>query len=378
MQDADSGIRVIPAQGRSAFRHFLRLPYRIYKDDPNWVAPLLRDVKIMFDRKKHPFHLHSEAQPFIALRDGQPVGRIAAVHNRNHVAIHEEPVGFFGFFECVNDHRVAGALFDVVAAWLRQRGLETMRGPASFSTNEQVGFLVEGFDTPPFIMMPYNPPYYIDLTLEAGFEPAKTLIAAHLGQNVPPEYLVRQEERTSERLNVSLRHIRMDEFEKELDRVRVIYNQAWEKNWGFVPMTEDELRFMAHELKPAVARDPELVVIVENAEGEPIGFSLTLRDFNQALIHARGRLFPFGLLKILWHSRNIPWVRVLTLGVLPEYRRKGIDGLMIIRIFRVAASKGINGGEFSWILEDNLPMIKPLEKVGSRVYKRYRLYDRTL
>jgi GNAT superfamily N-acetyltransferase len=168
----------------------------------------------------------------------------------------------------------------------------------------------------------------------------------------------------------------MGEFEVELDRVRDIYNRSWEKNWGFVPMSDAEIRFMAQELKPIVARDPEQVVFAETLEGEPIGFALWLKDYNQALIHARGRLFPFGLLKILWHARRIDFCRVLTLGLVPEYRGKGIDNLLYLAIFREGAAKGMQAGEFSWILEDNLAMRKPLERIGATVYKRYRLYDR--
>jgi GNAT superfamily N-acetyltransferase len=306
------------------------------------------------------------------------VGRIVAIHNRNHVAVHDEPVGFFGFFECENDQEAADALFRRTAEWMGERGLETLRGPASFSVNEVFGLLVEGFDRPPVIMMPYNPAYYVDLIRGAGFAPVKTLLAFYLGSSATPEFLVRQEERLSRRYRVRLRSIRMKEFDAELETVRAIYNTAWEKNWGFVPMTEEEIRFMARELKPAVARDPELVTIVESEEGEPVGFSLVLKDYNQALIHAKGRLFPFGLVKILWHARNIDFARVLTLGLVPEYRGKGIDALIYTRIFRVGASKGINQGELSWVLDDNLPMLKPLEKVGARVYKRYRLYDRPL
>lgn len=331
----------------------------------------------MLDPSRHPFHLHSDVQPFLALRDDRAVGRIVAIHNRNHVRFHEEPVGFFGLFESVNDSAVAGRLFDAVRDWLRPRGLETLRGPTSFSTNEQAGLLVEGFDRPPVIMMPYNPPYYVDLLRGAGFEPVKTLVAYFLESDIP-DFLIRAEERLSRRLGVRLRGLRLDRFTEELEHVRRIYNSAWEKNWGFVPMTDAELDFMAHELKMAVRKDPELVVMAENAEGVPIGFSLSLRDYNIALKAARGRLFPFGLLKILWLTRGdrIHRLRVLTLGLLPEYRGKGIDNLMYLRIFRVGAAKRISEGEFSWVLEDNLAMRKPLERLGSEIYKRYRLYDR--
>ncbi|MFQ5529201.1 MAG: N-acetyltransferase [Gemmatimonadota bacterium] len=379
MSGPATGVRIESAWDKRTFKDFLRLPYRIYAGDPNWVAPLLRDVKAMFDRDAHPFHEHSEVEPFVAYRNGRAVGRIVAIHNRNHVAFHEEPVGFFGFFECEDRQDTAEALFAHAADWLRERGLETMRGPASFSTNEEAGLLIEGFGVPASLMMPYNPARYIELLETAGFEVAKTMVSLHLWlPEGAPEYLREREQRLLERLNVSVRYIRMKDFEAELGIVRGIYNTAWEKNWGFVPMTEAEIGHMAKELKPVLKRDPEQVILVEDGDGRPVGFALWLKDYNRALLHARGRLFPFGLLKILWHARGIDMARVLTLGLIPEYRHMGIDNLLYMTCFRAANEKGIYGGEFGWVLEDNLPMLKPLMKMGATVSKQYRLYDRLL
>ncbi|MEE8487814.1 MAG: N-acetyltransferase [Gemmatimonadota bacterium] len=379
MSGSGTGIRIESAWDKRTFKDFLRLPYRIYAGDPNWVAPLLRDVKAMFDRDKHPFHEHSDVEPFVAYREGRAVGRIVAVHNRNHIRFHEEPVGFFGFFECEDRQETADALFARVGEWLRERGLETMRGPTSFSTNEEAGLLIEGFEFTPMVMMPYNPARYVELIRNAGFSEAKTLVALYLmSPEGAPAFLERREKWLKRRLKVTIRHIRMDEFEAELDLVREIYNSAWEKNWGFVPMTEAEIRHMAKELKPVLKRDPEQVILAEDENGRAVGFALWLKDYNQALIHARGRLFPTGLLKILWHSRNIDLARVVTLGLIPEYRGKGIDTLFYMTCFRTANAKGIFGGEASWVLEDNLPMLHPLLQMGAEVYKRYRLYDRSL
>jgi len=371
-------VKIIPADGSQDLRRFLDLPYCIYDGDPNWVAPLRRDMKVMFDPKKHPFHEHSDVQPYVAVRGNETVGRIAAIHNRNHVAYHDEPVGFFGFFECVDEQKVANALLATASDWLRERGLEVIRGPANFSTNESAALLVEGFDRPPTIMMPYNPEYYEDLILNAGFHSAMDMVSYYLDNNIPPDFLLKREERLAKRLEVSLRTLRKEDFAAELDRVLFVYNKAWEKNWGFVPMTDAEIRFMAHELKVAVMKDPEQVIFAENADGDPIGFALWLKDYNQALIEARGRLFPFGLLKVLRRARSIDMCRVLTLGLIEEYRHKGIDNLLYLRIFREGAAKGMTAGEFGWILEHNYPMRKPLEKLGSKVYKRYRMYDRDL
>ncbi len=227
--------------------------------------------------------------------------------------------------------------------------------------------------------MPYNPARYIDLIENAGFKQAKTLVALHLmAPEGAPKFLQRREAWLKRRLKVTIRHIRMDEFESDLDLVRGIYNEAWEKNWGFVPMTEAEIGHMAKELKPLLKKDPEQVILAEDADGRTIGFALWLKDYNQALIHARGRLFPTGLLKILWYARKIDMARVLTLGLIPEYRGKGIDTLFYMTCFRTANAKGIFGGEASWVLEDNLHMLHPLTQMGAEVYKRYRLYDRPL
>jgi len=354
-------------------RAFLRLPWSIYRGDPNWVPPLLGDVRKAFDPERHPFHRHSEVQPFLALRGGRPVGRICGVHNRRHVEFHEEPVGFYGYFESVEDPAVSGALFDAAGRWLRERGMEVMRGPANFSSNEEWGALVEGFDRPPMIMMPYNPPYYLDLLDDYGFEEAQTLVAYWLDDPEPPERLVRASRVVEERYGVEVRSLRMDDFEQEIERVRSLYNLAWEKNWGFVPMTDAEFDFLAEELKPVV--EPDLVKMAEGPDGELVGFTVAVPDFNRAIANANGRLFPFGLLRILWHARSISAMRVLTLGIHPEWRRRGVDALLYLELFRGGRAQGIDEGEFSWMLEENEDIRRPMERMGAEVYKRYRLYD---
>lgn len=367
---------ILPVRTVNERRAFIRLPWSVYRGDPNWVPPLLQDMRIMLDPRKHPFHRHSDVQLFLALRGGRPVGRIAAIHNRNHVEFHGEPVGFFGFFETIDDQRVAEALFSAAGDWLASRGLETMRGPTSFSTNEEAGLLVEGFDSPPVVMMTYNPPYYVRLFESAGFRASQTVVAYFLHSEQPPEYLERVVRRIQQRTRVTVRGIRMKEFDREVERIRSVYNSAWERNWGFVPMTEAEFEHMAADMKQVV--DPDLALIAETPEGEPVGFALALPDMNEALKHANGRLLPFGLLRILWHARKIHRLRVLTLGLVPEYRGRGLDAVLYHRVFSVGNSKGFDEGEFSWVLEDNEAMRKPLDRMGARVYKRYRFYDRSL
>lgn len=370
-------IRALAFDDRDAVEAYIRFPWSVYEGDDLWVPPLLADMRAKLDPDVHPFHRHSDVRLFLATREGRPVGRIAAIHNRRHVEHHDEPVGFFGFFECERTGETAGALFDAAGDWLRSRGLETMRGPASFSTNEEAGLLVQGFDRSPSVMMPYNPPWYEELVREHGFREARTLVAYWHDDPEPPEYLRRAEKLVGRRYpEVSVRPLRMDDFPEEVERIQAIYNAAWRDNWGFVPMTDAEFRHMARDLEHAV--DPELALIAEDGDGTPIAFSLSLPDLNQALRHADGRLFPFGLLKILWHRRKIDTVRVITLGVVDAYRGKGIDALLYLDTFRRGSARGYHQGEFSWILEDNEAMRRPLEKFGARIYKRYRLYDRDL
>jgi len=371
------GPEVRPVRSRDEREAFVRLPWRLYRGDPAWVPPLLADVRSRLDPESHPFHAHSDVQLFLACRDGVPVGRIAAIHNRRHVEFHDEPVGFFGFFETERDPAVAGALLDAADAWLADRGLASMRGPASFSTNEEAGLLVEGFGEPPAVLMPYNPPWYADLLEGAGLRPVRELVTYLREGNEPPEYLVRASEIVGRRYpGVSVRSLRTEEFDREVERIRELYNRAWEVNWGFVPMTDAEFRHMARELKPVVV--PGLVLIAEDGAGRPIGFALSLPDLNRAIRHANGRLLPFGLLRILWHRRTIDTIRVLTLGILEEWRGKGIDALLYLRTFRTSQPLGYVNGEFGWVLAENERMRRPLERMGARVNKRYRFYERPI
>jgi hypothetical protein len=296
-----------------------------------------------------------------------------------HNKVHDEQVAFFGFFEVLQDPaldaRAAAALVLQVQERARQAGMTTLRGPANFSSNEEWALLVDGFDAPPAVMMTYNPPRYVKLIEDLGFIKAKDLYAYYLDNPQPPERIVRVAEKMAERKGVRVRTIDMKRFVDDVRKVREVYNRAWEKNWGFVPMTENEIDHMARELKPVIK--PELVLLAEK-ENEAVGFALALPDLNAAVRHANGRLFPFGLLKILWHARRIDMLRVLTLGLVPAYRRTGIDQLFYLRLFQGGAKLGITRGEFSWILEDNHPMRQALEKFGCRIYKTYRVYEKQI
>ena len=369
------GVRVDAVASRSDLRAFLRLPWRIYRGQPHWVPPLLVEQRKLLDRRRHPFHQHADVEYFLARRDERVVGRVAAIVNHRHVEFHGETVGFFGFFECEDDPAAAHALLGHAEAWLAARGMTALRGPMNFSTNEECGLLVDGFDEPPMIMMTYNPPYYERLLEDAGLRREKDLLAYLIREIREPERLLRGVSRLGERAGATVRPIRMKELPREIERIREVYNSAWEKNWGFVPMTEAEFDEMAKQMKQIV--DPELCLIAE-LNGEVAGFQLALPNYNQAIRHANGRLLPFGIVRLLWHARRIDEVRVITLGVKPEYRRLGLDAMMMLRGYRRAIELGYRRSEASWILEDNALMRRALDRLGWIVYKTYRVYEKPL
>lgn len=369
-------VQVESVQSRRALREFVLFPWRIYNGDPNWVPPLLVEQRLLFNQAKHPFYEHGEVQPFLARRDGHVVGRIAAIVNRAHNEFHEDTVGFFGFFESVDDVQVARALFQAVGDFVKEHGMTSLRGPMNFSTNEECALLCEGFDRPPAVMMPYNPPYYLRLLEEVGFHKAKDLLGYLMTEPDLSERLSRMGPVLEKRTRLKVRRLNMKDFWGDVRRVRDIYNEAWERNWGFVPMTDAEFRKTAKDMKPIV--DPDLVWIAENSDGKPVGFSMALPDVNQVLAKMDGRLFPFGLLKFLYYKKRIDGLRVLTMGVIPEYRHRGVDVIFYWRTYEQGRKKGYKWGELSWILEDNRLTNDALTMVGAKPYKTYRIYDRPL
>jgi GNAT superfamily N-acetyltransferase len=331
------------------------------------------DVRKLLSPAKNPFFQHAEARYFLARARGRVVGRIAAIKNDAHNREHGDRVGFWGFFESVDDQAVANALFDAAAAWVRDRGFDTLRGPMNPSVNDDCGLLVDGFDTPPALMMPHNPRYYVTLTEAAGFRKAMDLICYQSMGYDMPERLVRATRLVAERKGITMRSLDMKRFNEEVELVKRIYNAAWEKNWGFVPLTNAEIDHLAKQLKPVVV--PELVCFAEK-DGETIGFAIALPDLNVALKHnPSGRLFP-GILKVLWHARKISRVRIPLLGALKEYRNTGVDALMYAWIWEKGVARGYHWGEAGWILETNTAMTNGLLRMGFRPYKTYRVYDR--
>jgi GNAT superfamily N-acetyltransferase len=367
---------VLPTETKRDLLEFIKFPWEVYKDDPNWVPPLLVERKEFFDKKKNPFFQHADVIFYLAKRNGKTVGRITGIVNYKHIETHQEKVGFFGFFECIKEYEVAKLLLDSVRQWLKSKGMEIMRGPANYSSNEEWGFLTEGFDSPPVIMMTYNPPYYLEFMESYGMVKAKDLYAYYIDKNrLPPERLNKMAELIKKRENITIRAINMKDFPGEVARIKQIYNAAWSKNWGFIPMTDEEFNHLAKSLKQVI--DPHLVFIAE-VEGKPAGFALALPDVNQALIKLNGRLFPGGILKLLWHTKirnKINGVRIITMGVVHEFQKRGIDTVFYVEIFRVGIKRGYTWAEMSWVLEDNVMMNRVLDLLGATLYKKYRLYE---
>ena len=366
---------------KSDIGRFLDVAENLYRNDPNWVAPLRSDVaKVLSD--ENPFFRHAEMQLFVARRGGADVGRIAAILDRGHNEFHGEKTAFFGFFESENDPETAGLLLDAAALWGRERKMKVLRGPANPSLNDEAGLLVDGFGSPPVFMMTYNPPYYVQLLEGAGFRKAKDLLAYWFDVGPKPfERLTRLVDRLRRREpDVVVRSITKKSLAADLSAVREVYNAAWEKNWGFVPMTGDEMDFMAGRLKPLL--DAKFVFLGEKRRPdgslEPIAFLMAMPDYNVAVAATRGRLLPFGWLKFLLAQRKIKTLRVLTLGIKREYRMRGINAVMFESGLRAALERGLTGVEVSWLLEDNDVIINTVKMWGGRLYKTYRMYDRDL
>lgn len=369
---------VAPARDDASLRRFIRLPWRIYADDPAWVAPLVADVRKVL-RSDHPFHGHADLEYFLALRDQEPVGRIAAIVNHQYNTFHATRTGFIGLFESIDDPVVAESLLRTAADWLRDRGMTEAIGPFNLSTNDELyspGILLDNFTRPPVLMMGHNPPYYGALFDAAGWQKERDLLSYWLEDDRAPDRLIRGVERLTGSIDgLVVRQLDMKRLPDEVERIKEVYNSAWERNWGFAPLTDAEIARLARDLKPIV--DPRFALIAE-VHGAPIGFALALPDYNQALRHLNGRLLPFGFVKLLWHRRNIDALRVFTLGLKPEYQRRGIDALFYLRMYQYGLEAGYHRAEASWILEENWGMRRALERMGAYVHKTYRVYGTTL
>ncbi|HEY7863228.1 MAG TPA: N-acetyltransferase [Thermoanaerobaculia bacterium] len=345
------------------------------------MPPLRSDVAKVLS-SENPLFRHAEMQLFVARRGGRDVGRIAAILDRSHNEVHKEKAVFFGFFECEDDAETAARLFDAVALWGRERKMEIVRGPANPSLNDEAGLLVEGYGRDPVFMMTYNPPYYAGLIEGAGFVGAKDLLAYWFDLRPEPlERLARLAERVKRNeKDVVIRAVTKRSLGADIARIREVYNEAWEENWGFVPMTAEEMEFMAARLKPLL--DPDMVFLAEHRRPdgsfEPVAFLLAMPDYNVALKAARGRLLPFGWLRFLLASRRIRVLRVVALGIKRDWRLRGLQSVMFEHVLRSVLKRGWSGCEVSWLLEDNDAILTSVRLFGGGLYKRYRLYSRPI
>jgi hypothetical protein len=362
---------------RKQLKKFIKFPWNIYRNDPNWVPPLIFDQLRFFTPGKNPYLSHSKAQLFMAFRGEEPVGRISAHENNQHRRIHKDGAGFFGFFECINDQTVANALFDAASSWLRERGLKTMRGALSFSMNDEVGLLIDAFDEPPFIRMTYNPSYYAGLIEGYGLQKIQDLYAYAMFESEEfPKKLRDIAGFVLEDPKLVVRRMDVRDFKSEIGRIKKIYTEAWSENWGAVPLTEEEFDRIVGEFKLIFDRD---LSFIAEYDGEPAGLSLVLPDMNQALKKAGGRLFPLGLLKILWHKQKISSWRMPVMGVLKEHRMRGIEAVFCCRTYDAAKkNRAYRKCELSWVLESNTAANAVLKKMGARRSKAYRIYEKQL
>jgi hypothetical protein len=374
---------------KKGMAQFMRLPWAIYRDDAHWAPDLVMDLKKRLNKRKHPFFEFGDADFFLALKNGQTAGRIAAISNPKHNEYHHETTGFWGFFECINDQEVANALFDTARDWLKERGLTVMRGPMSCDTQDEIGILYEGFDTRRSFMMPHNPPYYMDLCRNYRMEKAKDLVAYYIDTARPlPEKVARIAgivKQKMESRGFTFRPLNKKQFEKDLRIIMDIYEKAWADNWGFTPITLRQFMEIAENLKLII--DKNLVIIIEGPKGEPVGMACSLYDYMESTYWAKK--FPLRLQEIM-QLINLGWrlfikprpkfkrARMFLAGVMPEYRGLGLDALLYTQPFVSAKKLKLAEGELSWELEDNFAIIKPIEKMGGRIYKRMRIWDKKI
>ena len=377
-------MRVDRVSGRADLAAFINLPFTLYRDDPNWVPPLKADVRKLMDRAKHPFYgggSDAEAEFFLARNGREVVGRVAAILNHAHNRAHEENVAFFGFFEAVNRQDVAHALLAAAEDWARERGVDAVRGPANPSTNYECGLLVEGFDRPPVLMMTYNPSWYADLIEGAGYAKAKDLYAYYSPVHDASLQRLQKLGARAEKRNpgLSTRSADLRNFDQEVALIKELYNAAWEKNWGFVPVSDAEFDALAGELKDLV--HPDLVRIA-SIDGKPVGFILTVPDWNPVLKDIGGALWrhPIKLIRHLLFTKaeSLEGIRLILLGMREGYRNRGIEALLFANGIEVALRAGYKWCEYSWILEDNERTKRAVRLMGGELYKIYRMYERAL
>lgn len=369
-------------KSKSDLSNFLKLPEKLYANDPCWVPPLMPELKKHLSPRHNPFFDNGEAELFLAWRGDEPVGRISAHIDMTHNELHGEKTGFFGFFEAIDDQAVSEALFRTAEDWLKNRGMDRMRGPHSFTINQISGILIEGFDTPPYIEMGHNLPYYPALCEAVGLEKVKDLFAWRYDSSIDPNEGVQMiADQVAQHPGLVVREVRMDHFEEDLRIIMDIFNEAWVKNWGFVPMSDKEVKKLAEEMKLVI--DPRMAFIAE-VDGEPAAISLTIPNINQALLRARGKWTPVMYAQLLWDlkvKKNIDQARLMVLGVRKKFRGSVLGGLSVLLYCKthwVGQSLGVKEAELSWTLDDNDKINAGIMMMGGQKYKVYRMYEKAL
>ena len=372
-----AGIEIITVERESELKDFIGLPWRIYAGYSKWVPPLKKEVRRMLDPRKHPFWEFSERILFLARRGSETVGRIAGIIDYHYNQFHKEKMGIWGFFECAADPEAAAALFSSVETWALQKGMTFLRGPLSPSMNYETGLLIEGFDYPPVVGMTYNPPYYLRLIESCGLTKEKDLLAFLIdGEYRLPDWIERLAERTAQKKGVRIRHVDPKHLDAEFALIREIYNDSWSGNWGFVPLTDNEMRDIQKSVKPFA--DPDLVFFMYY-DDEPAAVCVIFPDINPLLKHLNGRISPLGLFKALIGWRKIRGLRLLMLGIKEKYRQLGLPMLAFHHIYEVARQqKKYRNLEMGWTLEDNESVNALTMETGARIYKKYRIFRKSL
>ncbi|HEY8379516.1 MAG TPA: hypothetical protein VIK91_23650 [Nannocystis sp.] len=372
----------VPLSDRKLVERFIRVPWYIHREhhpNPHWVPPLLMDRRDYLNPGKNPFFKHVQAAFWLARKDGRDVARVAAVRDEDYVKFHGEETGYLGMFECPDDPELAQALVDTAGGWLKGRGCTKMIGPFELSTNYISGALVEGFDRDPGINMPYNPPYYDRLLLGTGLRKAKDLLHWGIDPQKPvPERIAKLAEKVAARRGITIRELRFDDWDAEVLRTLEIYNDAWEKNWGFVPVGREEYLHIAKDLK--LVLEPGLPILAE-VKGEPAAFAITILDVNPVLKKLDGRLFPFGILRLLWDlkvRKVVKGGRLILLGIKAAYRGQGIDSLLFLATHKAAQRLGFTEGQIGWTLEDNDRVNAAIRSMGGYPIATYRVYEKAL
>jgi GNAT superfamily N-acetyltransferase len=369
-----------PVTSRKDLKQFILFPYHLYKKilkNPYWAAPLRIDEKKLFNREKHPSYKHAELQEFLALKDGNVVGRIAGIIDSQYHKYREENVAYFGFFESIDDHEVAFSLFDAVLAWAKGKGMKKIIGPINLSTNIILGTLLNDYQGVPMIQVPYNPEYYPKYYGAYGFYKEKDHLAflVQKNQNQLSEKMQRVVNLVRRRKHISLRTVHMREFANEVKIAKELYNIAWSNNSDFVPWTDEEFNFMAKDLKLGIIPELSFFALVD---GKTVGISVALHNFNDIFVKMNGRLLPTGIFKLIFGKKKLKGFRLAMLGILPEFRQMGIDALFVLETYQRAVELGYEKAEVSLILEDNYALVNMLNKWGIPAYRTYRVYGKAI